>query len=263
MSDLPKRRRVLTKIKLTEISGVDRPCQEGAKVAIMKRDEPPEDTAGLERRLAVLRNVMKALAQHTDQNPTISKYWSAQAREAALAARKDHVSSAAQHALGAAHLPNRDPAQAAHVAAVQAHMRAAAAWRQIADAHAGAASMQVTGPMENRAQGLSAAARKASAGIEQVKAQANAALARSSAAAHAGKTSAVQRQHGVLRRLASKMSTHLRTLRQHFSRSRGGVSKHTGGTKHLGGFKHVGGGRHSGGFKHAGGHSGGFKHTRV
>jgi hypothetical protein len=33
------KRRVLDKLLLTEISGVDRPCQEGARVAIMKRKE--------------------------------------------------------------------------------------------------------------------------------------------------------------------------------------------------------------------------------
>jgi hypothetical protein len=35
-----RRRRILEKLKLTEISGVDNPCQEGARVAIMKRKEP-------------------------------------------------------------------------------------------------------------------------------------------------------------------------------------------------------------------------------
>lgn len=34
-----KRRRVLEKLKLTEISGVDNPCQEGARMVIMKRAE--------------------------------------------------------------------------------------------------------------------------------------------------------------------------------------------------------------------------------
>ena len=34
---MAQKRRVLEKLKLTEISGVDRPCQEGARVAIMKR----------------------------------------------------------------------------------------------------------------------------------------------------------------------------------------------------------------------------------
>jgi hypothetical protein len=37
---MKRKRRVLEKLKLTEIRGVDRPCQEGARVAIMKRKEP-------------------------------------------------------------------------------------------------------------------------------------------------------------------------------------------------------------------------------
>ena len=42
------KRRILEKIVLTEISGVDRPCQEGARVAIMKRKEPNMNTEELE-----------------------------------------------------------------------------------------------------------------------------------------------------------------------------------------------------------------------
>jgi hypothetical protein len=38
-----KRKRILDKLVLTEISGVDRPCQEGAHVAIMKRKETTMD----------------------------------------------------------------------------------------------------------------------------------------------------------------------------------------------------------------------------
>lgn len=41
---MAKRKRILDKIKLTEISGVDRPCQQGARVAIMKRAEPSSIT---------------------------------------------------------------------------------------------------------------------------------------------------------------------------------------------------------------------------
>lgn len=41
-TELPHRRRVLRQIKLTEISGVDRPAQEGALVTIMKRADPDE-----------------------------------------------------------------------------------------------------------------------------------------------------------------------------------------------------------------------------
>lgn len=50
------RRRILEKLELTEISGVDRPCQEGAKVTIMKRDTPEEvRTAALQKRIASLK----------------------------------------------------------------------------------------------------------------------------------------------------------------------------------------------------------------
>jgi hypothetical protein len=41
-------RRILEKLVLTEISGVDNPCQEGARVAIMKRKEPNVNTEELE-----------------------------------------------------------------------------------------------------------------------------------------------------------------------------------------------------------------------
>ena len=36
------KRRILRKLKITEISGVDRPCQEEARVTIMKRHEPED-----------------------------------------------------------------------------------------------------------------------------------------------------------------------------------------------------------------------------
>lgn len=64
---MPKR--VLEKLKLTEISGVDRPCQEGARVAIMKRakmkgecteEEMRARIKKLEERLAQLQDLTKA-----------------------------------------------------------------------------------------------------------------------------------------------------------------------------------------------------------
>ena len=42
--DKKRKRRVLTKLRLTEISAVDRPCQEHARVAIMKRNTTEDRT---------------------------------------------------------------------------------------------------------------------------------------------------------------------------------------------------------------------------
>jgi hypothetical protein len=44
------KRRIIQKFKIDEISGVDRPCQQGAIVAIMKRD-PTTDTADRRKEL--------------------------------------------------------------------------------------------------------------------------------------------------------------------------------------------------------------------
>lgn len=46
MRSTKMKRRVLEKIKISEISAVDRPCQEGATVRIMKRQEPHMHDAG-------------------------------------------------------------------------------------------------------------------------------------------------------------------------------------------------------------------------
>lgn len=43
-ADLPRWRRTLHKLTITEISGVDRPCQEGARVAILKRAQTTQET---------------------------------------------------------------------------------------------------------------------------------------------------------------------------------------------------------------------------
>ena len=51
------RRRILEKLKITEISGVDRPAQEGARVTIMKREQEPtmNKLNALEDRALVLK----------------------------------------------------------------------------------------------------------------------------------------------------------------------------------------------------------------
>lgn len=51
-------KRILHKLKLTEISGVDRPCQEGALVTIMKRDQRLDK---LQERINKLRAKVHAL----------------------------------------------------------------------------------------------------------------------------------------------------------------------------------------------------------
>lgn len=78
---MPKRR-ILEKIKLTEISGVDKPCQEGALVTIMKRADDEVDTSALAARIkkveeqankaagqAILREFDKVLADLNKFDP--------------------------------------------------------------------------------------------------------------------------------------------------------------------------------------------------
>ena len=60
------RRRVLEKLQLTEISAVDRPCQEGARWAIMKRAE--DSTVALEKRIAKARESL-ALVKYSASQP--------------------------------------------------------------------------------------------------------------------------------------------------------------------------------------------------
>lgn len=56
------KRRILDKLLLTEISGVDRPCQEGARVAIMKRDTSFDDrVVKLQARIKSLRKSIGVL----------------------------------------------------------------------------------------------------------------------------------------------------------------------------------------------------------
>jgi hypothetical protein len=57
------KRRILHKIKLTEISGVDRPCVEDARVAILKRE--PEPVSPLQARIDALR---AKIAKTFDEN---------------------------------------------------------------------------------------------------------------------------------------------------------------------------------------------------
>jgi uncharacterized Ntn-hydrolase superfamily protein len=70
-------RRILHKLKLTEISGVDRPCQEGARVTIMKRNVDP---------VLALQDRVEKLKDSVDQ---VDKAWSAEARRKAVEARRN------------------------------------------------------------------------------------------------------------------------------------------------------------------------------
>lgn len=111
------KRRILHKLKMTEISAVDRPCQEGAKMTIMKRADdlllaPSGQTDALSDRIKKAQQQMdgmallKQLDDLSDQLDTViaefspandaiaradrvlNKEWSEEAREAALAARR-------------------------------------------------------------------------------------------------------------------------------------------------------------------------------
>lgn len=57
------KRRILDELVLTEISGVDRPCQEGARVAIMKRASPTPNLAHLEYRVVTLSNRVRDMSE--------------------------------------------------------------------------------------------------------------------------------------------------------------------------------------------------------
>lgn len=86
------KRRILEKFKLTEISGVDRPCQEHATVAIMKRAVSAEEVkvTDLSARIAKLKEAAEALRPPVGIKSTedITKFWSVAARAAALLARQ-------------------------------------------------------------------------------------------------------------------------------------------------------------------------------
>lgn len=108
---IPKRRRILRTIKLTEISGVDRPCQQGALVTIMKRDDAQDlpkvepsrirklrtQASGLQI-LQDMQDISKQLGEMADgleppspiarADKALEKFWSRQAREAAEEARR-------------------------------------------------------------------------------------------------------------------------------------------------------------------------------
>jgi hypothetical protein len=68
-------RRILEKLNITEISGVDRPCQEHARVTIMKRAPGDEDTSGVTARIA------KLAARVDELSDDIEKYDENQARD--------------------------------------------------------------------------------------------------------------------------------------------------------------------------------------
>jgi hypothetical protein len=73
---MSKRRRILTEFSLDKIAAVDRPCQEGALVTLMKSAALSES----ER--------IEALTKQFDESVRIIKVWSAAARAAALLARR-------------------------------------------------------------------------------------------------------------------------------------------------------------------------------
>jgi hypothetical protein len=79
------RRRILEKLTLTEISGVDRPCQEGARVTIMKRDFSAEQTG-------VGKSVDDLAARITKIKQQLEK-WSDASRAAAIANRQHHAAN--------------------------------------------------------------------------------------------------------------------------------------------------------------------------
>ena len=71
---IPQKRRILEKIKIDEISGVDRPCQSGAVVALLKREtEPQMNYHALEDSLLVLKDkfdvLNKNLAARAERAP--------------------------------------------------------------------------------------------------------------------------------------------------------------------------------------------------
>jgi hypothetical protein len=76
------KRRVLEKLNITEISGVDRPCQEGARVAIMKRDFSEK------HRIDKLEKRIDGIRKNVEFSAALIKFWSEQAREAAIEARR-------------------------------------------------------------------------------------------------------------------------------------------------------------------------------
>ena len=57
------KRRILHKLKLTEISAVDRPCQEGARMTIMKRAPEQGTPTALENRVSVLAKKAEEMSQ--------------------------------------------------------------------------------------------------------------------------------------------------------------------------------------------------------
>lgn len=159
------RRRVLEKLILTEISGVDLPCQEGARVAIMKRDYSGDRTVLLQKRIDALK--MSLTKFDPDKHPHDAR------------GRWATVSSAAGRAIRATGRALR-----ATGSAVWAGYRALPLEMQIATA-AGAAQLvhqgvqYARGTPEQRAQIRTAIPAKAMAGVK-------AHVARTTAMASAG-----------------------------------------------------------------------------
>jgi hypothetical protein len=74
---MPTKKRVLEELKIDEISGVDNPCQEGARVTIMKRREDKMDTEELEgavtdlsARVEHLHKAVEAAQVRLDKKPS-------------------------------------------------------------------------------------------------------------------------------------------------------------------------------------------------
>lgn len=84
------KRRVLHKLKITDISSVDFPCQEHARMVIMKRAPAGEArTLALGARLLKLQDSADLLKAQLDAyEPPVQKFWGIAARLAAQEARR-------------------------------------------------------------------------------------------------------------------------------------------------------------------------------
>lgn len=70
------KRRILEDLKITEISGVDRPCQEGAIVTLMKRAPDSSKTGELSARIAKLKKQLDLLKKYNpDQKRADDGKW--------------------------------------------------------------------------------------------------------------------------------------------------------------------------------------------
>lgn len=162
------KRRILRKIKITEISGVDNPCQEGARMTIMKRadDQIPNEseTVSLSARLTLLKSRAMLLQLNvndftkakpkTEVAVPASKIAAdaAAANVAAHAASTQAVQATAAHGgAGPAHRASAHSlAASAHVHAAGAHIRAAGAHSRAAGVHRNIANGHKTAHEENK-----------------------------------------------------------------------------------------------------------------